>query len=75
MQSWLWLLLFVEYFVNEYLSPDFILHPDVSTKIENQNTWQYLETIRATVIDNFHLLPHSPSVQMQHVIILVKNFV
>jgi hypothetical protein len=54
-----------EYF--EYFGPDFTLHPDVSTKIENQNTRQYLETIRATVIDNLRLLPHSPSVQMQHV--------
>lgn len=57
--------LFIEYF--EYFGPDFTLHPDVSTKIENQNTRQYLETIRATVIDNLRLLPHSPSVQMQHV--------
>ena len=54
-----------EYF--EYFGPDFTLHPDVSTKIENQNTRQYLETIKATVIDNLRLLPHSPSVQMQQV--------
>ena len=54
-----------EYF--EYFGPDFTLHPDVSTKIENQNTRQYLDTIKATVIDNLRLLPHSPSVQMQQV--------
>ena len=31
---------FSEYF--EYFAPDFTLHPDVSTKIENQNTKQVL---------------------------------
>ena len=31
-------LFFSEYF--EYFSPDFTLHPDVSVKIENQNTRQ-----------------------------------
>ena len=59
------IILFTEYF--EYFGPDFTLHPDVSTKIENQNTRQYLDTIKATVIDNLRLLPHSPSVQMQQV--------
>ena len=58
-------LLFIEYF--EYFGPDFTLHPDVSTKIDNQNTRQYLDSIKATVIDNLRLLPHSPSVQMQQV--------
>lgn len=56
---------YTEYF--EYFAPDFTLHPDVSTKIENQNTRQYLETIKQTIIENLRLLPHSPSVQMQQV--------
>ena len=43
---------FIEYF--EYFGPDFTLHPDVSTKMENQNTRQVniivmLLTISATL--------------------------
>lgn len=34
-------LLSVEYF--EYFGPDFTLHPDVSTKMENQNTRQVID--------------------------------
>lgn len=55
----------VEYF--EYFGPDFTLHPDVSTKIENQNSRQYLESVKSSVIDNLRLLQHAPSVQMQQV--------
>ena len=47
-----------EYF--EYFSPDFTLHPDVSVKIENQNTRQVglpLSTARA---DYYYPL-HPPS--------------
>ena len=54
-----------EYF--EYFAPDFTLHPDVSTRIENQNPRPYLESIKQTVIENLRILPHAPSVQMQHV--------
>ena len=57
--------LFTEYF--EYFAPDFTLHPDVSTKIENQNSRQYLEQIRVSVAENLRVLPHAPSVQMQQV--------
>ncbi|CAI8057809.1 Histone deacetylase 3 [Geodia barretti] len=56
---------YTEYF--EYFSPDFTLHPDVSVKIDNQNTRQYIDQIRQTVVENLRLLPHSPSVQMQQV--------
>lgn len=56
---------YTEYF--EYFGPDFTLHPDVSTKMENQNTRQYLEQIKQHVIENLRYLPHSPSVQMQQV--------
>ena len=54
-----------EYF--EYFGPDFTLHPDVSTKIENQNPRAYLEGIKQAVIENLRVLPNSPSVQMQQV--------
>jgi len=54
-----------EYF--EYFGPDFTLHPDVSTKIENQNPRSYLDSIKQAVIENLRVLPNSPSVQMQHV--------
>ncbi len=54
-----------EYF--EYFAPDFTLHPDVSTKIENQNSRQYLEQIKSSVAENLRVLPHAPSVQMQQV--------
>lgn len=56
---------YTEYF--EYFAPDFTLHPDVSTRIENQNPRPYLESIKQTVIENLRILPHAPSVQMQHV--------
>ena len=57
--------MFLEYF--EYFGPDFTLHPDVSTKIENQNPRPYLDSIKQAVIENLRVLPNSPSVQMQHV--------
>ena len=54
-----------EYF--EYFAPDFTLHPDVSSKIDNQNTRQYLDQIKQLVLDNLKILTHAPSVQMQQV--------
>ena len=51
----------------EYFSPDFNLHPDVSTKQENLNTKQYLDNIRMTVHEILKNLISSPSVQMQDV--------
>uniref|UniRef100_A0A4W5JQ15 Histone deacetylase 3 n=1 Tax=Hucho hucho TaxID=62062 RepID=A0A4W5JQ15_9TELE len=54
-----------EYF--EYFAPDFTLHPDVSTRIENQNSRQYLEQIRSTVFENLKMLNHAPSVQIHDV--------
>ncbi|XP_002742058.1 histone deacetylase 3-like [Saccoglossus kowalevskii] len=54
-----------EYF--EYFSPDFTLHPDVSTRIENLNSKQYLDQVRQSVHDNLKSLNHAPSVQMQEV--------
>ncbi|XP_035699197.1 histone deacetylase 3-like isoform X2 [Branchiostoma floridae] len=54
-----------EYF--EYFSPDFTLHPDTSTRIENCNTKGYLEQIRQTINDNLKSLSHAPSVQMHDI--------
>lgn len=54
-----------EYF--EYFAPDFTLHPDVSSKIDNQNSRQYLDQIKQLVLDNLKILTHAPSVQMQQV--------
>ena len=57
--------LLTEYF--EYFGPDFTLHPDVSSKIENQNPRPYLEGIKQAVVENLRMLPNAPSVQMQQV--------
>uniref|UniRef100_A0AAY4E0V6 Histone deacetylase n=1 Tax=Denticeps clupeoides TaxID=299321 RepID=A0AAY4E0V6_9TELE len=51
----------------EYFAPDFTLHPDVSTRIENQNSRQYLDQIRQTVFENLKMLNHAPSVQIHDV--------
>lgn len=51
----------------EYFSPDFTLHPDTQTRIENQNNRQYLDQIQQTVTDNLRLLQAAPGVQMQYV--------
>ncbi|KAK6179259.1 histone deacetylase 3 [Patella vulgata] len=56
---------FCEYL--EYFAPDFSLHPDISTKQENLNTKQYLDSIRMTVHDTLKNLSHAPSVQIQDV--------
>ncbi|XP_058563281.1 histone deacetylase 3-like [Neofelis nebulosa] len=54
-----------EYF--EYFAPDFTLHPDVSTRIENQNSSQYLDQICQTIFENLKMLNHAPSVQIHDV--------
>ncbi|XP_064604172.1 histone deacetylase 3-like [Liolophura sinensis] len=51
----------------EYFAPDFLLHPDISTKRENLNSKQYLDSIRQTVHESLKNLNHAPSVQMQDV--------
>ena len=50
---------------NEYLeffAPDFSLHPDLSTKLENANARHYLDTIKQTVHESLKDLQHAPSV-------------
>lgn len=51
----------------EYFAPDFSLHPDIPSRIDNANTKQYLDTIRQTVIESLKVVAHAPSVQMQDV--------
>lgn len=51
----------------EYFAPDFSLYPDIAARIENQNSKQYLDHIKHTVIENVKCLTGAPSVQMQEV--------
>ncbi|XP_038048330.1 histone deacetylase 3-like [Patiria miniata] len=51
----------------EYFGPDFTLHPDTTTRIENLNTKQYIDQVRQTVQENLKCIAHAPSVQMQDV--------
>ncbi|XP_033636337.1 histone deacetylase 3-like [Asterias rubens] len=51
----------------EYFAPDFTLHPDTTTRIENLNTKQYIDQVRQTVQENLKCIAHAPSVQMQDV--------
>ncbi|XP_067951694.1 histone deacetylase 3-like [Watersipora subatra] len=50
----------------EYFSPDFKLHPDLTSnsKCNNENSKQYMDTIRQSVAENLKQLAHAPSVQM-----------
>ncbi|XP_077291352.1 histone deacetylase 3 [Arctopsyche grandis] len=48
----------------EYFAPDFTLHPDITTRQDNANSKQYLETITKHVYDNLKMCQHAPSVQM-----------
>ncbi|CAB1336996.1 unnamed protein product [Coregonus sp. 'balchen'] len=52
--------------VDEPIS-DELPYSDVSTRIENQNSRQYLEQIRSTVFENLKMLNHAPSVQIHDV--------
>ncbi|XP_059486671.1 histone deacetylase 3 [Neocloeon triangulifer] len=54
-----------EYF--EYFGPDFTLHPEMASRIDNANPKGYLELITKHVIDNLKMLQGAPSVQMQDV--------
>uniref|UniRef100_A0A8C0WB77 Histone deacetylase 3 n=1 Tax=Castor canadensis TaxID=51338 RepID=A0A8C0WB77_CASCN len=54
-----------EYF--DYFAPDFTLHPDVSTRIGNQNSRHYLDQIHQTIFENLKMLNHAPRVQIHDV--------
>lgn len=51
----------------EYFAPDFNLCPPLARRQENQNSRQYLDSIRATACEILKLTACSPSVQMQDV--------
>jgi histone deacetylase 1/2 len=48
----------------EYFGPDYTLHVAPSN-MENKNSRQLLEEIRAKLLDNLSKLQHAPSVQFQ----------
>ncbi|KAK2158305.1 hypothetical protein LSH36_173g05060 [Paralvinella palmiformis] len=55
---------------NEYLAyfaPDFSLNPEISTKQENLNTKQYLDSIKQFIHENLRHVAHAPSVEMQDI--------
>ena len=51
----------------EYFGPDFQLHPDTRTSVENQNTPQYLQQLRQHIEENLKQLQGAPGIQMQEV--------
>lgn len=51
----------------KYFGPDFSLNPEIFTKQDNQNTRQYLDNIKITVLENLKMLTAAPSVQMQDI--------
>lgn len=55
-------------------APDFLLHPELPQKQENQNTRQYLDTLRQYINENVRHLAHAPSVQMQDIPLDMINF-
>eukprot|EP00127_Corallochytrium_limacisporum_P000230 Clim_evm47s7 gene=Clim_evmTU47s7 len=56
---------FSDYF--EFFGPDYQLHPDTSTKIENQNTTEYLQKVLRYAVENLKSLQGAPSVQMSEI--------
>ncbi|OMH79990.1 Histone deacetylase phd1 [Zancudomyces culisetae] len=51
----------------ESFAPDYSLHPELSGKVANENTKQYLEAVRTNVIEQLRYLKGAPSVQMQEI--------
>ncbi|KJE97488.1 histone deacetylase-3 [Capsaspora owczarzaki ATCC 30864] len=51
----------------EYFAPDFTLHPDTNTRVENENSRTYLEQLKNSVLENLRSLQGAPSVQMHEV--------
>eukprot|EP00124_Ichthyophonus_hoferi_P005016 Ihof_evm1s641 gene=Ihof_evmTU1s641 len=49
----------------EFFSPDFTLHPDLSTQHENMNSRQYIEQVKQKTLETLRNLDGAPSVQMQ----------
>ena len=51
----------------EYFGPDFKLHPNTSTRIDNLNTRHYLDSIKASLLQSIRFLQGAPSVQLQYI--------
>lgn len=51
----------------EFFAPDYQLCPVMSSTYSNQNSKQYMDSIRQTVFDHLKNIQHAPSVQMQDV--------
>ncbi|RUS32929.1 hypothetical protein BC938DRAFT_473766 [Jimgerdemannia flammicorona] len=51
----------------EYFAPDYLLHPHLSGRLENQNDKAYLKKIRERVLEQLRYLQGAPSVQMQEI--------
>ncbi|EDQ91012.1 uncharacterized protein MONBRDRAFT_15424 [Monosiga brevicollis MX1] len=51
----------------QYFGPDFKLHPNVATSVENQNSKEYLDKLREHVFEQLGQLDGAPSVMMQEV--------
>eukprot|EP00045_Choanoeca_perplexa_P005907 m.49585 g.49585 ORF g.49585 m.49585 type:complete len:428 (-) comp13358_c0_seq1:82-1365(-) len=51
----------------QYFKPDFKLHPNTRTAVENGNTPEYLQELLAHTMENLRQLDSAPSVMMQHV--------
>ncbi|KAL1924549.1 uncharacterized protein VTP21DRAFT_4203 [Calcarisporiella thermophila] len=51
----------------EHFAPDYRLHPDISGRVENQNTRAYLHQLRVKILEQLRYLQGAPSVQMQEI--------
>lgn len=50
----------------EFFAPEFTLKPDVLRKVpNNENTKEYLNTLKTETLENLKTLKQAPSVQMQ----------
>ena len=52
---------------DEYFAPDYVLHPPIVTKVENQNSRPSLERLVISCREQLRYLNGAPSVQMQEI--------
>ncbi|TIC03925.1 hypothetical protein E3Q17_00703 [Wallemia mellicola] len=52
---------------DEYFAPDYVLHPPIVTKVENQNSKASLERLVINCREHLRYLNGAPSVQMQEI--------
>jgi histone deacetylase 3 len=51
----------------EYFGPDFKLHPNTMTRIDNLNTRHYLDSVKTSLLQSIRFLQGAPSVQLQYI--------